>query len=142
MKYVFYILYRYYSTKKWEYTPFSQTVFILGTMLFLNMGTVAVALGIRDYIAKNGIDSNVLPVTIIVVYTIIIALLYIFIKQKDMARPEYYKRYKSRHGWLMALYVIISITMLPVVTMSKQNPKHRKTEFPPDEIIYKEIRDK
>tara|TARA_B100001105_G_C22265084_1_gene388500 strand:- start:395 stop:823 length:429 start_codon:yes stop_codon:yes gene_type:complete len=142
MKYVFYILYRYYSTRKWEDTPFSQTVFILGTMLFLNLFTVAVALGIREYIAKNGIDSNLIPVTIIVVYTIIIAVLYIFIKQKDMARPEYYKRYKSRHGWLMALYVIISITMLPVVAMSMQNPKHRKAEFPPDEIIYKEIRDK
>ncbi len=139
MKYYFYIFYRYYNSQRWEHVPFLQTALVSATVIIMNFFTLALISGIPKYIFANYSDTNLLPLIYPLGYVLMVALFYTLVKEKDMAKPAYQKRYKSRHGWFMILYIIISIAALLTVGMSEYNPNYKKNQYPPDEIIFKSV---
>ncbi|MGQ3232731.1 hypothetical protein [Flavobacterium sp.] len=141
MKYIFYILYRYYISGRWEYTPFFRAACLFGAIIFLNLFALAFATGAPKYIAANYSDRNLLPIICISGYITIITMLYVFVKEKDMSRPGYCKRYKVSHGWFMLLYILFSFVLFGTVVMSELNLNFKKNEYPQDIIIFDEVKE-
>lgn len=123
MRYILYILYRYYDKNSTKNIAYESAILALLLILFLNFFALAIFFDFNFY--QNILRGKSKPMRYILIFILYILPCYLIIskivRKKEMNDKKLSIQYKSIHGWLMFFYIVFSVIILIIVI----NLKHK-----------------
>lgn len=119
MKYILFILFRYYSNESNKLAAYVQSMSILLAVLAINIFTILLIFEstyLLDSLHGDRVDRYLIILLCYVVpgYLIIFSL----VKIKDLERMELENRYKKIYGILVLWYIILSFVAFFAITVA------------------------
>jgi hypothetical protein len=117
MQYILYILYRYYYNGSNNTVAYVQSIFILLTLFGLNIFTIAIALDQMYLFDFLDVTKGARFLLIFLLYVVPgYVLLSTIVKRRDLENPNLESKYKKFHGFLFALYFILTVSIFMLST--------------------------
>ena len=125
--YILYIFYQYYGNNKWESIPLERSKMIVSFLLNINVLTFGIIL-LPDYTVNKYFAYW------FVICPVLYLLMSILVRTKNVVTSKNILRYKSSHGWLIVLYLILSFVFFGAAIASDYNPNYRLQNSDPPPV--------